>query len=99
MAVADSATRRYTYADLAGFPDDRLRREIIDGDLIVTPSPVVRHQVASGNIHHALIEYASKQGGLALAAPTDVLFAEDSVVQPDLLFVRADNIHLIRERY
>ena len=30
------------YADLASFPDDHLRREIIDGELIVTPSPVVR---------------------------------------------------------
>ena len=41
MAVsAESVPRRYTYPDLATFPDDHLRREIIDGDLIVNGAPV-----------------------------------------------------------
>lgn len=53
MALTPQA-RRYTYEDLSGFPDDCLRREIIGGELVVTPSPVVRHQMASSNIHHHL---------------------------------------------
>ena len=32
--------RRYTCDDLADCPDDGLRRELIDGELIVSPSPV-----------------------------------------------------------
>ena len=35
-------TSGLTYEDLRAFPDDNLRREIIDGDLYVTPSPVRR---------------------------------------------------------
>ncbi|MEX0790907.1 MAG: Uma2 family endonuclease [Actinomycetota bacterium] len=90
MALAHPDTRRYTYADLAGFPADRLRREIIDGELIVTASPVVRHQMVSSNIHHFLFAYATGRGGLVLAAPMDVVLSEDNVVEPDLLFVAGD---------
>ena len=32
-------TSGLTYADLFDFPDDGLRRELIDGELIVSPSP------------------------------------------------------------
>jgi len=99
LSVADPGIRRYTYADLAAFPEDRLRREIIDGELIVTPSPVVRHQIASGNIHHYLYLYAAKNGGLALAAPMDVVLDDDNVVEPDLLFVRTDHIAQVGEKY
>jgi len=88
---AESPARRYTYADLATFPDDHLRREIIDGELIVTPSPIVRHQIASSKIHFRLMTYAQGRGGLALAAPIDVFLADDNVVEPDLLFVRPDH--------
>ena len=43
-AIATESKARYTYTDLERFPADNLRREIIDGDLIVTASPVTRHQ-------------------------------------------------------
>ena len=96
---ADPAARRYTYADLANFPDDHLRREIIDGDLIVTPSPVIRHQMASANLHLRLATYARQAGGLALAAPMDVFLSPDNVVEPDLLFIRPDRLDRLGEKY
>ena len=37
-------TTGLTYEDLRVFPDDNLRREIIDGELFVTASPLPRHQ-------------------------------------------------------
>lgn len=90
MAVSQSPARRFTYSDLSAFPDDRLRREIVDGELVVTASPVLRHQRASSLIHFRLMEYARSAGGLALAAPMDVLLSEDNVVQPDLLFISGE---------
>jgi hypothetical protein len=79
---SEPPARLYTYADLATFPDDHLRREIIDGELIVTPSPIVRHQDAVGNIFH-LKSYSARAGGRAFVAPLDVFFADDNVVEPD----------------
>jgi Uma2 family endonuclease len=99
MARSQSPARRYTYSDLAAFPDDHLRREIIDGELIVTASPIVRHQISSGWIHHRLMTHAQTVGGIALAAPMDVFFADDNVVEPDLIFVRADQTDDIGDRY
>lgn len=38
MALPAEAVQRYTYPDLASFPEDLLRREIIDGELVVNPN-------------------------------------------------------------
>lgn len=100
MAIsAESVPRRYTYPDLAAFPNDNFRREIIDGELIVSPSPITRHQVAAGNLHFRLRLYADKVGGQAFFAPYDVYFGKDNVVEPDLLFIRADHLERIGVKY
>jgi Uma2 family endonuclease len=96
---ADPAARRYTYADLETFPDDHLRREIIDGELIVTPSPIPRHQRAAGKIFFRLESYRQTHGGEAFFAPLDVFFADDNVVEPDVLFIRADHVSQVGEKY
>lgn len=91
--------RRYTYADLAEFPDDHYRREIIDGELIVTPSPVPRHQLSVMNICGRLYNYRHTHGGQVYPAPLDVVFADDNVVEPDVLFVRSDHLDRIGEKF
>jgi Uma2 family endonuclease len=100
MAVsAEPVPRRYTYPDLGAFPDDHLRREIIDGELIVNPAPATRHQSAVAAILVALFNYAKEAGGKALCAPYDVVLAPDNVVEPDVLFVRADHLDRIGDRF
>lgn len=100
MAVsAESVPRRYTYPDLATFPDDHLRREIIDGELVVNAAPVTRHQKAVMAISVALYNYSRTFGGTALCAPYDVVFAPDNVVEPDVLFVRKDHLDRLGPKY
>lgn len=96
---AESVPRRYTYPDLATFPDDHMRREIIDGELVVNASPVTRHQDAVVAITVALFNYAKAFGGKALCAPYDVVFAPDNVVEPDVLFIRADHLDRLGPKY
>jgi hypothetical protein len=50
MPPSSHADTRLRYEDLEHFPDDRKRREIIDGELYVTPSPSLRHQVLVGRL-------------------------------------------------
>lgn len=96
---AESPARRYTYADLAAFSDDHFRREIIDGELIVTPSPIPRHQRAAGRLFFHLESYRRKHGGEVFFAPLDVFFADDNIVEPDLLFIRADHASQVGEKF
>lgn len=78
----------YVYADLASFPDDHLRREIIDGELLVSPTPRLRHQVAVGRLFLRIGTYLEAHGGGSVfVAPVDVVFDDRNVCEPDVLFV------------
>ncbi len=96
---AETGRTGFRYADLAGFPDDHLRREIIDGELIVTAAPATRHQSAVLNIGAALLNYQRQHGGKAFPAPTDVYLSDDSVVEPDVLFVAVEHIERVDDKY
>lgn len=71
-------------------PDDGRRYELIDGVLLVTPSPFVQHQWLVGEVFAAL--HAACPADLrTFGAPLDVRLSERTVVQPDVLVVRADD--------
>lgn len=80
-------SRALTYDDLAEFPDDGHRYELIDGVLIVSPAPVPLHQRAVGNIYLALRAACPDELEVFLA-PFDVVLAADTVLEPDLLVAR-----------
>ena len=73
-----------TRADLEALPDDGRRHELIDGTLVVTPAPRLRHQRMVVRLV-TLLETARPGGVRVLVAPFDVSLADDTVVQPDLL--------------
>jgi len=85
-------TTGLTYEDLRNFPDDNLRREIIDGELFVTPSPLPRHQRVVLELAAALLAYSKERGGAVYPAPLDVFFSETNVVEPDVLFIRPEHV-------
>jgi Uma2 family endonuclease len=79
--------RPLTEDDLALMPDDGHRYELLDGTLIVTPAPGVRHQVCVGALYRLLHE-ACPAGLLVLTAPFDVKPFVGTVLQPDVLVAR-----------
>ena len=87
--------RRVGYRDLLAMPDDGRRFEIHGGELVVVPAPLLRHQIASVEIVALLAEHRRSSGGLAVTAPFDVVFGEHDVVQPDIVFFRAERVHLL----
>jgi len=90
-----------TYDDLVRLPqDDRLRRELIDGELYVSPSPMLRHQDVVAVLVTALHRYATDHGGRAFPAPVDVVFTSNSVVQPDVVYLASETAgRLSSERF
>jgi Uma2 family endonuclease len=76
-------------------PDD-VRCEIIEGELLMTPAPNARHQLILSNLLFALMAHV-KSGNLGkvLPAPTDVVLAQDQVVQPDILFITRERQQII----
>jgi Uma2 family endonuclease len=79
---------KLTYDDLALFPDDGQRHELIDGAHYVTPSPLIWHQRISGNLHWLIRSWLEIHPiGHIYFAPCDVVFSTFDVVVPDLLYV------------
>lgn len=70
--------------DLAALPDDGHRYEIVDGVLLVNAAPAPRHQRVQMLLWHLLHAHCPP-GTWVMAAPLDVVLAEDTVVEPDLL--------------
>ncbi|MFP5282085.1 MAG: Uma2 family endonuclease [Actinomycetes bacterium] len=83
--------RPFTRADRDALPDDGNRYELIDGTLIVTPSPSWRHQGAAFELAKRLDARCPPELRVFLA-PLDVTYAEDTVLQPDVLVVRRSDL-------
>lgn len=92
---------RLTYDDFLLFPDDGRRHELIDGEHYVTPSPNTRHQRLVGRLHAAFVLYLRDHpdAGEAFLAPFDVVFGRYDVVEPDLLFIAADQGEILTEKH
>ncbi|HWB71865.1 MAG TPA: Uma2 family endonuclease [Egibacteraceae bacterium] len=97
--MAVPADGKLTYDDLQRFPDDNLRRELIDGELIVTPAPATRHQDVVLKLGARLLAYTEQHGGRVFVAPTDVYLSDVDVVEPDVLFVRAEHAARVEKRF
>ncbi len=90
--------RVWTYADLLEMPVDiSLRHEILEGELFVSPSPSLVHQVLLGELHARLLTHVrGRQLGRLLTGPVDVKRSEYGVTVPDILFVRKSRPHVVR---
>ena len=79
---------RVTYTDYCRLVDDGKRYQLIDGKLLMTPSPSSWHQRVSIKLASLLHRFAEARGlGVVLVAPLDVILTDEDVVQPDILFV------------
>ena len=83
--------RALTRDDLDLMPDDGHRYELIDGVLIVSPAPILRHQRAVMRLSVAIYD-ACPDTAEVLPAPFDVVLANDTVIQPDVLVARNANL-------
>ncbi len=87
---------KFTYEDYKNLPeDDPNRYELLEGELVVVPSPGESHQSISGNLFFLLYQFVKNNDlGKLYAAPFDVLLG-DNVVQPDTMFISKDRIGIV----
>ena len=91
MTTAD--TKRLTFEEWQALPETNQLCEVVDGVLVMPPSPFGEHAWAIQVILGALYPFLADTGlGIALAAPYDVLISREPlrVRQPDILVVNAD---------
>jgi Uma2 family endonuclease len=69
-------------------PWDGRRYEVLDGELVVTPSPAWSHQTAVEELFVLLRAYVQQQAlGWAKLSPADIVFSARRLVQPDVFVV------------
>lgn len=83
-----------TADELLAMPDDGLRRELVDGEVFVTPPPGEEHAVISAEILISLGNHvrAARLGRVHSEGGFKVAAAPDTVMAPDVAFVRRERI-------
>jgi Uma2 family endonuclease len=68
--------------------------QLINYDLIMSPSPIPFHQVISHRVELAIGNFLVNKNdkGFFVSAPMDVMFDEGNVVQPDILYIKEERV-------
>jgi Uma2 family endonuclease len=94
---------RFTYEDYQTLPESMIGHyELLDGDIVLVPSPTTAHQRISRNLEYLLMQFIRRHGlGELFYAPCDVVLGqgkEREVVEPDLLFITRHRRHIITDK-
>ncbi len=66
-------------------PDDGNRYETVHGELLVSPSSRIWHQIISSRLTNALHHYLEREPvGMVMNLDADISWAPDVLVQPDI---------------
>ncbi|MEO8621758.1 MAG: Uma2 family endonuclease [bacterium] len=83
--------RHWTTADVRALMDESdgwPRYELIDGELIVTPSPGNEHQIAVSAMLNLLYNYLELEPvGVAFTSPADLELRPGTITQPDAFII------------
>ena len=91
--MTTAGTKRLTFEDWQALPETKQKCEVVDGVLVMPPSPFGEHPWTIGVIFGALDPFLTKNRlGIVLAAPYDVLVSREPlrVRQPDILVVNEE---------
>src|SRR5882762_9630317 len=84
MSIA--AKSRVSEAEFLSLPESLERIELIDGEVIVSPSPAFWHQEVLRRLVLVLGRWAEGRADVTVAqAPLDVRFAPNRILQPDAM--------------
>ena len=90
---------KWTYEDYLRLPDDGMIYEIIKGELHMSPAPEPIHQEDKGNLFAFFWNFSRQHDvGRPYDAPIDVILPGlTSPVQPDVLFIVKERLHIVKK--
>ncbi|MFP4661329.1 MAG: Uma2 family endonuclease [Halanaerobiales bacterium] len=100
-AKYETKKKKFTYQDYLELPEEPgYQYEVLEGDLIREPSPIVIHQRVSRRLQRILEDYFWEvdPDGEVFDAPLDVTLSDITVVQPDLFYVASNESKIIKEK-
>ncbi len=72
--------------------------ELIRGRFIMSPSPTPLHQTILRKLSRVFEEIEDRSGGICFIAPMDVVFSDDTILQPDLLYIAKERREIVKQR-
>jgi Uma2 family endonuclease len=73
--------------------------QVVEGNLVMSPSPRTFHQIVAGRIHSVILQFLEKHAlGEVFIAPLDVYLDDVNIYQPDVIFVAARQKAIITEQ-
>ena len=87
MAYPDrmATDTEWTAAMVLALPDDGVRRELLDGELVVMPAPSLSHQIVVGAFYRELFAFTeAHRVGTTHTSPADIEFSPRRLLQPDV---------------
>ena len=64
----------------------------------MVPAPSTDHQGISGNLGFLILGFVKEKGlGKVFLAPVDVVFDDDEVYQPDIVFIKGERQNIIKK--
>ncbi|GIX42103.1 MAG: hypothetical protein KatS3mg129_1836 [Leptospiraceae bacterium] len=90
---------RWRYEDYVKLEDDK-RYELIEGELLMSPAPNTKHQRVVAKLWKKIDNYLEKKKkkDAVFLSPIDVVFREDIVLQPDIVYITEERKDIIKER-
>ena len=88
---------KFTVREYMTTPEDK-RYQLLDGEMILAPSPTTKHQRILGNLFRLLdAVFAATSRGRVKLSPLDVVLSDYDVAQPDVLFVSNERADIVTE--
>ena len=94
------AAAKLTWDDIKDLPEDAGRTEIVDGELVLSPTPASRHQRICTLLGVAIVPFITKRDlGWMFASPMHTILAAHAHYEPDLCFIRKNRLSIIKEKF
>ena len=94
------AAKRLTWDDIKDWPEDAGRTEIVDGELVMSPTTATRHQEICTYLGAEILLFVRQHSlGLFLSSPMHVILATHLHYEPDLCFITNQRRHIVKEKF